>query len=110
MRGNDVDSNSKKPGERFMWTGVGVALGAGLGLCIGILFFDAFPVFMAVGAGVGVALGAAFDQVAANDRNRADWRAPHACSAPARAMQRLPSTTPSASWQCCAALDSPGGK
>jgi hypothetical protein len=25
-------------------------------------------------------------------------------------MQRLPSTTPSASWQCCAALDSLGGK
>jgi hypothetical protein len=70
VRGNDMDSNSKKPGGRFMWTGVGVGLGAGIGLSIGILFFDAFPVFMAIGAGVGVALGAAFDQVAANNRKR----------------------------------------
>ena len=49
-------------GRSDQYIGIGVAIGAGLGLTIGALTGGwAIPIGLALGAGVGVAIGAATD-------------------------------------------------
>jgi len=49
-------------GQAAQYTGISIAIGAGLGLTIGALTGGwGIPVGLALGAGVGVAIGAAYD-------------------------------------------------
>ena len=52
---------AKKPD--FYWTGIGVSLGAGIGLVLGLIWSggNGIAIGVSIGAGVGVALGAARD-------------------------------------------------
>ena len=52
---------AKKPD--FYWTGIGVSLGAGIGMLLGLLGSGAngIAIGVSIGAGVGVALGASRD-------------------------------------------------
>ena len=45
------------------WTGIGVSLGAGIGLVLGLIWSggNGIAIGVSIGAGVGVALGAARD-------------------------------------------------
>ena len=54
-------ATAKKPD--LYWTGIGVSLGAGIGMLFGLLGSGAngIPIGVSIGAGVGVALGAARD-------------------------------------------------
>jgi ElaB/YqjD/DUF883 family membrane-anchored ribosome-binding protein len=48
--------------ESDRYIGVGIAIGAGIGLTIGALTGGwAIPIGMAVGSGIGIAIGAALD-------------------------------------------------
>ena len=52
----------RRSGQSGQYTGIGVAIGAGLGLAVGALTGGwGIPAGLALGAGVGVALGAAAD-------------------------------------------------
>jgi hypothetical protein len=47
----------------FYWTGIGVSVGAGIGILLGLLGSggNGIAIGVSIGAGVGVALGAAHD-------------------------------------------------
>ncbi len=46
-----------------LWTGLGVSIGAGIGLTVGLLGWGGAGIALgtSIGAGIGVALGASFD-------------------------------------------------
>ncbi|HEX6946291.1 MAG TPA: hypothetical protein VF246_02970 [Acidimicrobiia bacterium] len=46
---------------RFQWTGIGVVLGAALGLLLGMLVFDGTWWAPVIGAAIGVLVGAIAD-------------------------------------------------
>ncbi|MCZ2812092.1 hypothetical protein O2W15_11665 [Modestobacter sp. VKM Ac-2979] len=50
-------------GQQIPWSGVGVALGTGVGLAVGVAVAGGtgIPVGLALGAGLGVVVGAAAD-------------------------------------------------
>jgi len=57
-----VMAESKKTSAQAQYTGVCIAVGAGLGATIGVVFGGgAIAVGIALGAGLGVAVGAAID-------------------------------------------------
>lgn len=57
--------------QRAYMPGLGIALGAGLGLLIAVLFFDdRIAVSTAIGAGIGLVIGAALAQLYGNRTSR----------------------------------------
>ena len=59
-----------------MWIGLGVSIGAGIGLTVGLLGWggDGIAIGLSIGAGIGIALGASLDATgrrhAAHERDR----------------------------------------
>jgi hypothetical protein len=51
--------------------GLGIALGAGLGIIFGEIVFDDVGIGIAIGAGVGIALGGAYTTVS-NNKNKSE--------------------------------------
>lgn len=48
----------KQENKQVVWVGYGLALGAGLGLVAGLLFFDAYLWPLLIGAALGLVVGA----------------------------------------------------
>ena len=59
MAGHDVTPTRSE----HLWTGVGISIGAGIGLIVGLLGWGGAGIAlgMSIGAGIGIALGASFD-------------------------------------------------
>ena len=49
--------------SEHLWTGLGVSIGAGIGLTVGLLGWGGAGIAlgMSIGAGIGIALGASYD-------------------------------------------------
>lgn len=53
--------------QRSLWPGLGIVVGAGLGLLVAILFFDdQIALSAAIGAGIGIVVGAVATQLYAS--------------------------------------------